>query len=80
MNAKAREDKVNMEKSVLERDAKVVQNKLNDAQLRLDEASRNLSDLEILRNKLIGTNGDLERKLDESQTQVSQLNKIKVIY
>ena len=66
-----------MEKAVLERDAKVTQNKLNEAQLRLDEADRNLSDLETLRNKLIGENVDLERKLDESTLQVSQLNKIK---
>ena len=67
-----------MEKAVLERDAKNAHYKLNEAQLRLDEASRNLSDLESLRNKLVGENGELERKMDEAYSQVSQLNKIKV--
>ena len=67
-----------MEKSVLERDAKNTHYKLNEAQLRLDEASRNLSDLESLRNKLVGENGELERKMDDAYSQVSQLNKIKV--
>ena len=68
-----------MEKAVLERDAKGAHQKLNEAQLRLDEAARNLSDLESLRNKLLGENGELERKMDEALSQVSQLNKIKVI-
>ena len=79
-NSKAEADKLNMEKAVLERDAKGAHHKLNEAQLRLDEAARNLSDLESLRNKLLGENGDFERKMDEAYSQVSQLNKIKVIY
>ena len=78
-NSKAQSDKLAMEKAVLERDAKGAHHKLNEAQLRLDEAARNLSDLESLRNKLLGENGELERKMDEALSQVSQLNKIKVI-
>ena len=77
-NSKTESDKLKMEKAVLERDAKNAHYKLNEAQLRLDEASRNLSDLESLRNKLVGENGELERKMDEAYSQVSQLNKIKV--
>ena len=78
-NSKTESDKLKMEKAVLERDAKNAHYKLNEAQLRLDEASRNLSDLESLRNKLVGENGELERKMDEAYSQVSQLNKIKVL-
>ena len=78
-NSKTESDKLKMEKAVLERDSKNAHYKLNEVQLRLDEASRNLSDLESLRNKLVGENGELERKMDEAFSQVSQLNKIKVI-
>ena len=63
MSSKAISDKLNVEKSLLDREVKSINQKYQDAQLRLDEASRNLSDLEAMRNKLTGQNHDLERKL-----------------
>ena len=71
-------DQLNVEKALLERDAKANLTKLHDMQVRLDEAARNLSNLEASRNKLSGENSDFERKLNEAECQVSQLQKLKV--
>ena len=71
-------DKINVEKALLDRELKSSNQKFQDVQLRLDEAGRNLSDLEIIRNKLTSQNLEFERKLDEAETQTSQLSKLKV--
>jgi myosin heavy chain 6/7 len=78
MNGKSVADKLNVDRAIMERDSKATAAKLSEAQFRLDEASRNLSDLEAIRNRLSGENGDLERKLDEADSQVAQLNKTKI--
>ena len=71
-------DKMNVEKALLDRELKSSNQKFQDVQLRLDEAGRNLSDLEIIRNKLTSQNLEFERKLDEAEAQTSQLSKLKV--
>ena len=81
MSSKAISDKLNVEKSLLDREVKNTNQKYQDAQLRLDEASRNLSDLEAIRNKLTGQNHDLERKLGmklnlRSQTKITPINAV----
>ena len=78
MSSKAMYDKMNVEKALLDRELKSSNQKFQDVQLRLDEAGRNLSDLEIIRNKLTSQNLEFERKLDEAETQTSQLSKLKV--
>ena len=78
MSSKAMYDKMNVEKALLDRELKSSNQKFQDVQLRLDEAGRNLSDLEIIRNKLTSQNLEFERKLDEAETQTSQLGKLKV--
>ena len=78
MSSKAMYDKMNVEKALLDRELKSANQKFQDVQLRLDEAGRNLSDLEIIRNKLTSQNLEFERKLDEAETQTSQLSKLKV--
>ena len=80
MSSKAMYDKINVEKALLDRELKSCNQKFQDVQLRLDEAGRNLSDLEIIRNKLTSQNLEFERKLDEAETQTSQLSKLKVIF
>ena len=45
---------------------------------RLEEAARNLSDLEVLRGRLTSENSDLDRKLQEADSQVGQLQKLRV--
>ncbi len=47
-------DQLKIDKAMLERDAKSTMTKLTDAQLRLDEYARNMTDLEVARNKLYG--------------------------
>lgn len=78
LDSKAMADRFNVERAQMERDVKSMTSKLHDSQLRLEEAGRNLSSLEAIRNKLSGDNCDLERKLDEADSQVSQLSKLKV--
>ena len=78
MSSKSACDKLTVDKALLDRDLKNTNLKFQDAQLKLDEASRNLIDLETIRNKLSTQNSELERKLDEADIQTSQLNKIKV--
>ena len=46
MNTKCMADQINVEKTMLERDAKTNNTKMHEMQLSLDEASRNISDLE----------------------------------
>ena len=78
MNTKAIADKATVEKAILERDIKTHQGRFNEIQGRLDEASRNLSDLEVIRNRLSAENGDLNRRLDDADSQIGQLQKMKV--
>lgn len=47
-------------------------------QSKADEANRTLNDLDAAKKKLSIENSDLLRQLEEAESQVSQLSKIKV--
>lgn len=47
-------------------------------QNKADEANRTLNDLDAAKKKLSIENSDLLRQLEEAESQVSQLSKIKV--
>lgn len=50
---------------------------LADAQFKVDEMNRTLNDLDGGKKKLAVENSELQRQLEESESQVAQLNKIK---
>ena len=78
MKAKSHSDQLHVEKAIWDRETKSYQSKLHEAQLRLDDASRNLADLEVARNKLSSENSSLERKYEQSEQQVGALQKLRI--
>ena len=78
MNSKSLSDQLGVEKAILERDAKAHNSKLYEAHSKLDEAARSLNDMEIIRNRLSVEKADFERKLDASESQCGQLQKLRV--
>lgn len=61
-----------------EKIVKQLQHQLNEVQSKADEANRTLNDLDAAKKKLSIENSDLLRQLEEAESQVSQLSKIKV--
>jgi len=55
-----------------------VQHQLNEVQGKLDETNRTLNDFDAAKKKLSIENSDLLRQLEEAESQVSQLAKIKI--
>jgi len=51
---------------------------LNEVQGKLDETNRTLNDFDAAKKKLSIENSDLLRQLEEAESQVSQLAKIKI--
>merc|ERR1712121_621407 len=47
-------------------------------QLKLDEANRTLNDFDAAKKKLSIENSDLTRQIEDAETQLTQLNKLKV--
>lgn len=64
--------------AAVEKILKQVQQQLSDAQLKLDETNRTLNDFDAAKKKLSVENADLLRQLEEAESQVSQLSKLKV--
>lgn len=55
-----------------------MQHQINEVQGKLDEANRTLNDFDAAKKKLSIENSDLLRQLEEAESQVSQLSKIKI--
>lgn len=51
---------------------------MNEVQGKLDETNRTLNDFDAAKKKLSIENSDLLRQLEEAESQVSQLAKIKI--
>lgn len=57
---------------------KQVQHQLGETQGKLDETNRTLNDFDAAKKKLSIENSDLLRQLEEAESQVSQLSKLKI--
>ena len=57
---------------------KQLQHQLNETQGKLEEVNRTLNDFDAAKKKLSIENSDLLRQLEEAESQVSQLSKIKI--
>lgn len=51
---------------------------LNEYQNKMDEANRTLNDMDAAKKKLTAENTDLLRQVEEVESQISQLSKIKL--
>lgn len=51
---------------------------MNEIQAKLDEANRTLHDFDAAKKKLAVENADLLRQVEEAESQISQLCKIKL--
>ncbi|XP_022251922.1 myosin heavy chain, muscle-like, partial [Limulus polyphemus] len=51
---------------------------LQDAQYKLDEANRSMGDFDANKKKLSAECGELQRQLEEAESQVNQLGKMKM--
>lgn len=71
-------DRLNNEKAIDEKNYKLSQSLLQETQFRLDEAARQNSDLDHSKKKLLGENSDLNRQLEENESQLSKANKMRV--
>lgn len=65
-------------KAAQEKIAKQLQHQFNECQGKLDETNRTLNDFDAAKKKLSIENSDLLRQLEEAESQVSQLSKIKI--
>lgn len=66
------------DQAATEKVAKQLQQQLNEVQGKLDETNRTLNDFDSAKKKLSIENSDLLRQLEEAESQVSQLSKIKI--
>lgn len=55
-----------------------LQQELTEARAKLDEANRTLSDFDAAKRKLAVENSDLLRQLEEAETQLGQLSKLRL--
>lgn len=55
-----------------------MQHEMNDLHSKLDEANRTLNDFDASKKKLAIENTDLLRQVEEAESQINQLNKIKI--
>lgn len=51
---------------------------MNEIQARLDESNRTLNDYDAAKKKLVVENTDLLRQLEEAESQIGQLTKLKL--
>ena len=65
-------------KAATEKINKQLQQQINEIQGKLDESNRTLNDLDIAKKKLTIENNDFLRQLEEAESGVAQLSKIKV--
>ena len=57
---------------------KQIQQGANELQAKLDEANRTLNDFDATKKKLAVENSDLLRQLEEAESQIGQLSKLKL--
>lgn len=57
---------------------KQLQHNVNEVHNKLDEATRTLNDFDAAKKKLTAENTDLLRQLEEAESQLGQLAKIKL--
>ena len=57
---------------------KQLQHENNEVQARLDEANRTINDFDAAKKKLAVENADLLRQLEEAESQVGMLSKVKL--
>lgn len=57
---------------------KQLQHQTNEIQSKLDEANRTLNDFDATKKKLAVENADLLRQVEEAESQISQLSKLKL--
>lgn len=51
---------------------------INEYQNKMDEANRTLNDMDAAKKKLTAENADILRQLEEAESQINQLSKIKL--
>uniref|UniRef100_A0A1I8HF45 Paramyosin n=1 Tax=Macrostomum lignano TaxID=282301 RepID=A0A1I8HF45_9PLAT len=68
---------VSKAKANAEKNAKTLDGQLSDLQARLDEATRQIGDLQSQKNRAAQEGGELGRKLEEAEAQLGQLSKAK---
>lgn len=61
-----------------EKTAKQIQQQIAEVHARLDESNRTLSDFDATKKKLAAENSDLCRQLEEGESQIGQLSKLKL--
>lgn len=61
-----------------EKTVKQLQMIVNEYQNKMDEANRTLNDMDAAKKKLSAENTDLLRQVEEAESQISQLSKIKL--
>ncbi|NEU34441.1 hypothetical protein GN156_27710, partial [bacterium LRH843] len=71
-------DHLTNDKAAAEKMGKQLQHNLQEVQGKLDETNRTLNDFDAAKKKLSIENSDLLRQLEEAESQVSQLSKIKI--
>lgn len=57
---------------------KQLQHQINEIQSKLDEANRTLNDFDATKKKLAVENTDLLRQVEEAESQIGQLSKLKL--
>lgn len=57
---------------------KQLQHQANEIQSKLDEANRTLNDFDAAKKKLAVENSDLLRQVEEAESQIGQLSKLKL--
>ncbi|CAL4179704.1 unnamed protein product, partial [Meganyctiphanes norvegica] len=77
-DARAALDQVMKDKVIVEKVIKENQRHMDDLQIRMDEANRTLNDFDVCKKQLTCENGDLLRKLDDSENKNSMLSKNKL--
>ncbi|KAK8374417.1 hypothetical protein O3P69_012604 [Scylla paramamosain] len=77
-DAKAALDSLVHEKAAAEKTVKQIQQQIADHTGKLDELNRTLNDFDSTKKKLFADNNDLQRQIEEAESQISQLSKMKL--
>merc|ERR1719315_684854 len=77
-DARAAADAMSQDKAAAEKLNKQMMGSLNETQAKLDEANRTLNDFDATKKKLAVENADLLRQIEEAESQIGQLSKMKL--
>lgn len=61
-----------------EKTVKQIQQHIAETTAKLDEMNRTLNDFDSAKKKLAADNNDLQRQIEEAESQISQLSKMKL--